>query len=885
MIQAHIAIEWKAAPPDAAIEIERGSIRRGDIARGKGQFRDGRFSGSAGEPVRLELLIDADGSAFGADPTVVRIHGCEHPFAFMTRDVFALAPILIPAYGVAVTTVNDTRSYSEIRDAIAAKGLLSNLQRIEMEPEESFDEAAKNTRELHCPIWMGISRDVRIFEFGLRHAMHVTDYIQPRFHGNDYYRYHGTDSDYLAGERYGFVAGRGWGAAADTTWQHLDQGALPILHLARNDGDVRYEMTTYVTLERNPLKAENVKGTHYLVADGLCHEYAFTEEQKKRYQEMRVGELSRDEETVIRCRIVAINTAKVPRYVWFKAVHPLLGAGYMNQPAYIQDPLTGFGKKKDTGLVFGISKLDDQPIPQSEIAVLVQPGKSCVMEFTVPHRPVSEERARALASRSFDAGLEECRAFWKSKLNAAGSIEVPEPRITEMVKAGLLQLDLATYGNEPDKALLMSSGIYSAQAGEVWENAVFYDSLGLHDLARRALQFFLEKQQENGFIQNFSGYMLETGCVLLAFAEHFRYTRDDAFAASVARQVVKACQYVLDGLARNRREELRGKGYGLIEGRVADPVDEERIFMLNAFAYSGLLGAADLLQKTDTKFAQRVREQANQLKGDLRTAFFDALAGGPVIPLADGTWAPTVAPWAGPSGPKCLFLDGKQWWTHGSMTVRDDILGPIHLLSNEVIDPKEQAATFLLNYSNELMFSRNVASSQPYFVQHPFVHLRRDEVKPFLKAYYNAFAAQCDRQIYTWWEHFFHVSPHKTHETAGFLMQTRHMLWMEEGQTLKLLRGIPRAWLKHGKRIELRNVASHFGHFSLTAVSDIELGRIEAQVTFDPKRQPSQVQIRLPHPLGQRPTSVQGGRYDPAREAVTLDSFSGKAHVSLSFAV
>ena len=77
------------------------------------------------------------------------------------------------------------------------------------------------------------------------------------------------------------------------------------------------------------------------------------------------------------------------------------------------------------------------------------------------------------------------------------------------------------------------------------------------------------------------------------------------------------------------------------------------------------------------------------------------------------------------------------------MSVRDDILGPINLISNNVLDAREQASTFLLNYSNELMFARNVASSQPYFLQHPLVHLKRDEVKAFLKAYYNAFAAQC----------------------------------------------------------------------------------------------------------------------------------------------
>ena len=37
----------------------------------------------------------------------------------------------------------------------------------------------------------------------------------------------------------------------------------------------------------------------------------------------------------------------------------------------------------------------------------------------------------------------------------------------------------------------------------------------------------------------------------------------------------------------------------------------------------------------------------------------------------------------------------------------------------------------------------------------------------FLKAYYNPFAGLADRETYTFWEHYFHASPHKTHEEAG----------------------------------------------------------------------------------------------------------------------
>jgi hypothetical protein len=51
-------------------------------------------------------------------------------------------------------------------------------------------------------------------------------------------------------------------------------------------------------------------------------------------------------------------------------------------------------------------------------------------------------------------------------------------------------------------------------------------------------------------------------------------------------------------------------------------------------------------------------------------------------------------------------------------------------------------------------------------------------VKPFLKTYYNPFSALADRETYTFWEHLYKVSVHKTHEEAWFLMETRWMLYL-----------------------------------------------------------------------------------------------------------
>src|SRR5450756_1543733 len=123
----------------------------------------------------------------------------------------------------------------------------------------------------------------------------------------------------------------------------------------------------------------------------------------------------------------------------------------------------------------------------------------------------------------------------------------------------------------------------------------YLDSMGLHDLARRAIMYFVEKQYDDGFMQNFGGYMLETGCVLWTIGEHWRYTRDSEWVKSIRDNIVKAVDYIIAWRNRNKRDELRGHGYGMLDGKVADPEDNYHIFMLNSTAYIGLKRAAEVL--------------------------------------------------------------------------------------------------------------------------------------------------------------------------------------------------------------------------------------------------------------------------------------------------
>lgn len=882
-----IAVEWKTAGPQGLVLVRNGVLKALAIVRGKGRVHGSTFLFSPAAAGRLNLVIAAAVIRPGPEATLVTIRTPQAPFSFFLRDVSRDYPILIPEYGVAVTEGGDGRTYAEIERAVLGTGRLTCIQQIESEPEETFERAAAATLNQSGPTWLGLSRDMRIFEIGFREGAKCWDWIHAKvagfsnaLPGDQLKQQYGLNKHFNS--RYNFMLGRGIGCTRQIT-RRLEEGVLPILTGTVINEHIRYDFTGFVTLESRPLTPAMLRGTHFLVADHWCVGNMMMPEQQRACDQLLRAEMNRDEETVCYFHVRITNTAAAPRYAWFKTVFadclPLDGG----QPQ-VYEPRTGFGRF-DTGprLVYAVSRLNGRPLPQEEMAVLLKPNATAVLEFRIPHRPLSPERARKLAEQDFEQRLAECRRFWQGKLQTAAGVRLPEPRVDEMIRAGLLHLDLIAYGREPRGTVTPTVGKYAAIGSESAPIIQFMDSMGWHGLAERSLQYFLDKQHADGFIQNFGGYMLETGAALWSMGEHYRYTRNDRWVRRIAPKLLKSCEFLIRWRARNKRPGLRGRGYGMLEGKCADPEDPFRAFMLNGYAYLGLQRAAEMLKRLNPRQSARLAQEAAVLKRDIRAAFLAALARSPVVPLGNGAWCPSAPPWVEATGPLNLFVDHGLCFTHGTFTGRDSMLGPLWLVFQEVIDPRERIADWLIQYHCEFMHDRNVALSQPYYSRHDWVHLQRGEIKSFLKYYYNAFAALADRQTYSFWEHFFHASPHKTHEEAWFLMQTRWMLWLEEGDCLKLLSAVPRSWLADGQCIELDKVASYFGPLSLRVESHVEQGRMEAVVNCPTDRGLKAVRLRLPHPAGARAVSVTGGRYDPAAETVTLHPFRGRAKVTLRF--
>jgi len=121
-------------------------------------------------------------------------------------------------------------------------------------------------------------------------------------------------------------------------------------------------------------------------------------------------------------------------------------------------------------------------------------------------------------------------------------------------------------------------------------------------------------------------------------------------------------------------------------------------------------------------------------------------------------------------------------------------------------------------------------------------------------------------------------------------MQTRWMLYLEEGDALRLMPGIPRRWLEDGKRIEIAGMACYFGRLKVHIESQVGQGLIHASIEVNGNgRQLERVLLRLPHPDGKPALRCRSGiagqnhLYDRENEIVTIEPWAGKAELTLEF--
>lgn len=780
-----------------------------------------------------------------------------HILTVRLSDLRAGIPMVVSGADVAISLGEDPLTFADHAERIHPD---AEAEAREFH-ETTFDDAAARVRSLRVPTWLGLGRNIALFGVGFRgigatrQSELLWDWIAPQWHGE------GVPITEADGQpvRYQYMVGRGISTQHDVR-RSLHDGHIPVLHTEIGDEPLIYHLTQFV----GPLNGSvsSVAGTHYLVADAHSFGATMTDDQRDTARRLEAGRVATDG-LVFHTRIDVTNTSPAPRHAFVTLPVPFVGDEHF-PVEHVFDSSSGTasyvsGRRYLTATVNG----DAASGPQ--ISHLLYPGESMTVEMWIPHEPLAPEDADTLHRLSGERMMADIVAHWHSAAVRNAVFDLPDRRLNDMVRAGFNHLDLITYGQD-DGPLAATVGLYAPIGSESSPIIQTFDSLDRSDLAERSLQYFLDKQRPDGSIQNFNGYMLETQALLWTLGEHYRYVRDERWVAMVKPRVVEAVEFL-----RRWRADSSADQWRLLKGKTADPDDETGSFMLNGLAAAAFLRAADMMQKHDPALSQSWREEGEALTADILKALRHAVAASPLVPTANGQWTRSVPPWPGYPGVLALNPQANEWYSHGSVSLRDSLLGPLWLAFYEVLHADDPLVTEMLRYEADILFHDNLAFSQPYYSPHPRLHLLRGERDKFLRAYFTGIAGLADRETYSFWEHLYGLSPHKTHEEAWFLMQTRWMLYLEDGDILRLLPGIPSSWLEAGKQIGLRGVASYFGVFDFDLTVNDRGDVITISVEFaSPERAPSELRVSLPGVRQATDDGTGGARFDPVGQSLAL---------------
>ena len=181
------------------------------------------------------------------------------------------------------------------------------------------------------------------------------------------------------------------------------------------------------------------------------------------------------------------------------------------------------------------------------------------------------------------------------------------------------------------------------------------------------------------------------------------------------------------------------------------------------------------------------------------------------------------------------------------------------------------------------------ARCQPYYTRYVDLCAVRDDVKPFIRSYFNTIPTLVGLEHLHFWEHFHNNGAwNKTAETGGFLQQTRLMYVMERGDELWLAPFVTNNWLKDGEVVSVQNAPTRFGRVSYKITSHVQNSYIDCVIEPPARNTPDVIVIRLRHPEGKRIRVVKVNNeehteYDPVRELIHVKSKAQSISVRVEY--
>ncbi|MFI4911941.1 MAG: NPCBM/NEW2 domain-containing protein [Sedimentisphaeraceae bacterium JB056] len=582
-----------------------------------------------------------------------------------------------------------------------------------------------------------------------------------------------------------------------------------------------------------------------------------------------------------------------------------------NASPVIRKVPTGYVVMKDQRLMafVDISSLNSLSlgIDDGKIAIKgrMSAGVSEHCTVFIPAWTAQRDIYKSLSGLNTTKLLNDTKRYWDSFLACGTNIELPNSELTNLIKASIINCTI-TARNERDHTNIgpwVSAAHFGIMESESQSIIEGMSLMGHQKFARNALDFFIARYNNDGMLT--SGYtLMGLGWHLRVLGRYYELYSDDVWLKNNEQKVSSACDWIVKQHEKTKMFTPDGKRvleYGLMPpGTAADwPALLYRLRPQAEF-YAGLNAAANALEKIADPDADSYLVKADELRDDIICSYRNTQKYCPAVPIGDGSYVPYCPTVATQFGNMKDMIGGH-------VAAKDVSMGAQHLVVLGVLEPDAKDGYFKANRFEDRYFMAPTVDfpvdkidadwfdftgfyrGQPYYPRITDVYALNDDIKPFIRSYFNNIAPIVNMELLTFWEHFHATGGwNKTHETGWFLQQTRMMLLNEKDNELWIAPFVTDNWMQDGMRIAVNDLPTKFGEVSFEIKSEVEKGYVEAVISSPERTKPKSIVLRLRHPQQKQMkfVTVNGkfcSDFDTDKEIIRIDSFGSDIIVRASF--
>ncbi|MBN2311650.1 MAG: NPCBM/NEW2 domain-containing protein [Candidatus Hydrogenedentes bacterium] len=858
---AEVRLSYEGEPPG---DTARLAVYNGVLLDSAGEAGGFDCDWPLGAPLSLNVGYCVTRPGFArSDRTVLRVQTPGGAFGIAVDDVVERGCVYVPDFGVFAAKGPGGIALEAYRAGIADRRTI--LDQVRALPDQSFQQAMEHVhREVqnNGPTMLSLACDNHKFtvfeDGGVRHRFDPE--VEP---GGDRRRAVASPEYVLR------VTPKAGAGSFEKRARHLEGGWLPdqttTLYSA-DAGLVCTQRAFVAPYDRAPAAAPGwLNAKPLFVAEyALAHEGAAADEV-----EWRLAFATGPKEDQ------PVEAEAVPRGAAIRHEGRLLAVIDATQAA----PLAVSVREGEVVLAGNL------PAGQSARCLLYVPGWDMA-----PAEQGTLEGGTALA--------QDVAAYWRGIMDSATHVEIPEPLLQDVIYASQVHC-LMTARNEAGAARV-SPWCGADRYGPLEsESQAIIHGMGLmgHEaFARRSLDFFIVRYNADGLLT--TGYtLMGMGWHLWTLADFYAVHGDEEWFRATAPRLEPACRWIVRQCGKTKRINPDGTKvaeFGLVApGVAADWARFAYVTRQQGEYAAGLTGVSRAYGAIDYPAYGELAAAAEGYRTDIRRAYEWTQACSPVLELRNGTWIPYCPGILGCFGRVMDMYpneDGGRSWG------KDMSMGAHNLVVLGVLDEADRRsmewiADYLEDYwclqggmwaypleeAQEDWFNLGGFSKvQPYYTRLVEMYALMDEVKPFIRSYFNALPSLLNTENLNLWEHFGNRGAwNKPHETGWFLAQTRFMLALERGDELWLAPYVTQHWMRDGMAVRVRNAPTRFGPVSYEIESHIEKRYIEARLEPPQRAEPEALVLRIRHPEGRpmRAVTVNGtahSDFDAVKECIRL---------------